>query len=115
MFSRVKSPLRAGSLAGGLAAGLLIFTAAASVIGAIAVFGVYRGQSEQQRIDDLSSYARERAKFQQALFQDLAYRHEAATRALADRLASKDGAFTAGEFDTFFPVERTEHAGRASV
>jgi len=101
-------------LAGGLAAGLLIFTAAASVIGAIAVFGVYRGQSEQQRIDDLSSYARERAKFQQALFQDLAYRHEAATRALADRLASKDGAFTAGEFDTFFP-RRADGTRRASV
>ncbi len=88
-------------LLGGLLAIALVFT----TLGSIAAYVVFRGRAEHERLADLSHYLKERTRAEQALFAQLRAKHQAATRALVERMDHTDLATGARDFDRWFPLQ----------
>ncbi|MBS0296742.1 MAG: response regulator [Proteobacteria bacterium] len=88
-------------LLGGLLAISLAFTATASVT----AYLLFRDRAQQQRVEDLALYVKQRTKTEQALFEQLRVKHTAATNALIERYEHMDTAEAVRLFDRWFPLQ----------
>ncbi|MDO1558485.1 ATP-binding protein [Brevundimonas sp. 2R-24] len=88
---------------------LLIGVVASSLVALALTFGLafhgFKERFEAQRHSDLTLYARERARTEQQIFDDLRAKHAAATEALQLRLAHSDLTASAEEFERRFPLQ----------
>jgi len=93
------------SLSQKLLGGLLAISLAFTATGSVTAYLLFRARAEQQRVEDLSLYVKQRTKTEQALFEQLRVKHNAATAALVERYDHMDAASAARTFDRYFPLQ----------
>ena len=93
------------SLVRPLVFGLLAISALASAAGSAVGFELFRKEAAAQRARDLTAYAQERTKYEQALFRDLWRRHADASASLIRAMDSGAAPRLDEEFDRYFPIQ----------
>ena len=92
------------SLAGKIAAAVLISTILVTAAGSTAAFLVYREAALHGALDTTLAYLRERRKNEERVFRDIRDIHRTAARLYERRLARLDRAQAAWTFDRLFPL-----------
>ena len=93
------------SLAGKIAAAVLISTILVTAAGSTAAFLVYREAALRGALDTTLAYLRERRKTEERVFRDIRDIHRTAARLYERRLARLDRAQASRAFDRLFPMQ----------
>lgn len=99
------SRLKSLSLAQKLLLGILGLSCLALAVCFLVAFDAFRERFEAQKVADLGLYARERARTEQSLFNDLRSKHLAATEGLEQRLATMRQGPVDEQFEAYFPLQ----------
>jgi len=87
-----------------LLGGLLAISLAVTTVTAVSAYEVFRSRVQQERLDELSHYVKERTRSEQAIFDQLRSKQEAATPALIERLENARPGELESRFDRYFPL-----------
>jgi signal transduction histidine kinase/CheY-like chemotaxis protein len=87
-----------------LLGGLLAISLAVTTVTTLSAYEVFRGRAQQERLDGLSHYVKERTRSEQVIFDQLRSKQEAATPALIERLQNARPGELETQFDRAFPL-----------
>lgn len=93
------------SIAGKIAAAVLISTILVTAVGSTASFLLYRQSALRGALDATHAFLQERRKTEERVFDDINLVHASASRLFVERLQQMDTAQAAREFDRRFPLQ----------
>lgn len=93
------------SIAGKIAAAVLISTILVTAVGSTASFLLYRQSALRGALDATHAFLQERRKTEERVFEDVHLVHESASRLFAERLQHTNAGEAAREFDRHFPLQ----------
>lgn len=93
------------SLAGRIAAAVLLSTTFVTAAGSVAAFLAYREAALRGSLDTTLAYLRERRKVEERIYERISDAHAAAARMFNERLAGLDRNRSVAAFDRLFPLQ----------